>query len=455
MKKQKGIINTMQGGVIKVTFSDRTPPIHALLQSDIRNVLFEVIEQTSEKTVKAIALTPYEYIEKGEKVWVKNSCLETAVGPDILGHTLNLFGESIDDLEFVGSKNIPIHAKAKSWNQSDVYKSDGVFETGIKMIDVLVPFRLNDRVGFFGGAGVGKTILMTELIHSTATVKSSAAVFAGIGERIREGNDLYTILRDLGVSERTVLYLGEMDKTAGVRASIGLTAVTASEYLRDEQDTDVFLFIDNIFRHTMAGMEVGAMLGHVPSELGYQATLESGLAELQERIRSNGKRHITSLQAVYVPADDITDPAVSAIFSYLDTSIVLSREIASKGIYPAIDVLRSSSHSLDADIIGKSHYKVATDIRSIFQKYEELSHIISILGIEELSDNDKVIAKRAERLTRFLTQPLFVTQHFSGKSGVFVSLEDSLDGCVRIMAGECDSMDLEDLYMIGVLPKKK
>jgi len=296
---------------------------------------------------------------------------------------------------------------------------------------------------------------MTELIHNTALSDSSVAVFAGIGERIREGNDLFTILRDLGVLEQTILYLGEMDKTAGVRARIGLAAVTAAEYMRDEQDTNVFLFIDNIFRHAMAGMEVGAMLGHVPSELGYQATLEAELSQLQERIRSNGKRHITSLQAVYVPADDITDPAVAAIFSHLDTSIILSRNIAAKGIYPAIDVLRSSSHALDVDFVGKRHYTIATDIRALFQRYEELSHIIAILGIEELSDADKLTAKRAERLQRFLTQPLFVTEHFSGQKGVSVKLEDSLDGCERIMQGECDTIELDELYMIGKLPKKK
>ncbi len=455
MKTQIGTITTMQGGVVEIMFPEVVPPTHALLESDVQKTLFEVVEQSGLKTIRAVAISPFEYVEKGETVHIRAMSLETVVGPNMLGHAFNLFGEPIDGASYVGKKSIPIHAKLKRWKQSTTSEDRAIFETGIKVIDVLTPFRFNDRVGFFGGAGVGKTILMTELIHNTALSESSVAVFAGIGERIREGNDLYTILRSLGVSEQTVLYLGEMDKTAGVRAQIGLAAVTAAEYLRDEEDTDVFLFIDNIFRHSMAGMEVGAMLGHVPSELGYQATLESELAQLQERIRSNGTRNITSLQAVYVPADDITDPAVAAIFSHLDTSVVLSRDIAAKGIYPAVDVLRSSSHTLDAEIIGKRHYKIATDIRAMFQKYEELSHIIAILGVEELSETDKVTAKRTERLQRFLTQPLFVTEHFSGQKGVSVPINEALDGCERIMMGECDELELEEIYMIGALPKKK
>lgn len=455
MKTQTGIITAMQGAVIEVTFPEVVPPNHSLLESDSQKVLFEVVEQSTAQTIRAVALSPFEYVKRGESVSVRSLDLSTTVGKDMLGHAFNLFGETIDGTEYVGEKTVPIHAKPKRWEQTFSDKKNGIYETGIKVIDVLAPFKFNDRVGFFGGAGVGKTILITELIHNTALSESGAAVFAGIGERIREGNDLYTILRDLGVTEQTVLYLGEMDKTAGVRARIGLAAVTAAEYLRDEQNKDVFLFIDNIFRHAMAGMEVGAMLGHVPSELGYQATLESELAQLQERIRSNGDRHITSLQAVYVPADDITDLAVAAIFSHLDTSIVLSRDIAAKGIYPAIDVLRSSSHALDVDIVGKRHYQIASDIRATFQKYEELSHIIAILGIEELSDSDKVTAKRAERLQRFLTQPLFVTEHFSGQKGVSVSLKDALVGCECILAGDCDTLELDELYMIGKLPKKK
>lgn len=450
-----GNITSIQGGVIEVVFSDYTPPNHSLLESSNQKALFEVVEQSAVGKVRAIALTPFEGVERGESVTVRALSLETTVGPDMLGHAFNMFGESIDNASFVGEKAISIHTKPKRWTTDIVENQKGIFETGIKVIDVLTPFRLNDRVGFFGGAGVGKTVLMTELIHNTALGDNSAAVFAGIGERIREGNDLYTILHSLGIAHKTVLYLGEMDKTAGVRARIGLAAVTAAEYLRDERDLNVFLFVDNIFRHAMAGMEIGAMLGHVPSELGYQATLEYELAQLQERIRSNGTHHITSLQAVYVPADDMTDPAVAAIFSHLDTAIVLSRDIAAKGIYPSIDVLKSSSHALDADIVGKRHYEIATSIKAVFQKYEELSHIIAILGIEELSEEDKITAKRVERLQRFLTQPLFVTEHFSGQPGVSVSLADSLDGCERILNGEYDSVELEEVYMIGVLPKKK
>lgn len=455
MKKITGVITSIQGGVIEVFFESVLPPVNSLLESKAQKTLFEVIEQSSIDKIRAVNLTPLHYVEKGEVVVMKSPSIETAVGPDMLGHSFDLFGQSIDGLKYKGLKTIPIHKRPTAWQAESSVQKNGIFETGIKVIDVLTPFCLNDRVGFFGGAGVGKTILMTELIHNTALGKNSAAVFAGIGERIREGNDLYTILKQLDIFKKTVLYMGEMDKTPGVRSRIGLAAVTAAEYLRDECDTDVFLFIDNIFRHAMAGMEVGAMLGHIPSELGYQATLGKDMSALQERIRSNGKRHITSLQAVYVPADDITDLAVAAIFSHLDTAVVLSRDVAAKGIYPAIDILRSNSQALDADIVGKRHYQVAVDIKSLFQKYEELSHIIAILGIEELADSDKQIAKRAERLQRFLTQPLFVTGHFSGQTGVTVSLEDSLFGCERILSGEFDNCELEDLYMIGALPNLK
>jgi len=456
MIKSAGNIVSIQGGVIEVVFEDSyTPPNHALLESEVKRALFEVVEQSAVGRVRAVALTSFENVERGAIVTVRSLNLETTVGSDMLGHTFNVFGESIDHEAFVGEKNISVHTKPKRWTTDITEKQTGIFETGIKIIDVLTPFRLSDRVGFFGGAGVGKTVLMTELLHNTALGDNSAAVFAGVGERVREGNDLHTILHELDIAKKAVLYLGEMDKTAGVRARIGLAAVTAAEYLRDERDLNVFLFVDNIFRHAMAGMEIGAMLGHVPSELGYQATMEHELALLQERIRSNGKNHITSLQAVYVPADDMTDPAVAAIFSHLDTAIVLSRDVVVKGIYPAIDVLRSSSHALDAEIVGKRHYEIATNVKTSFQKYQELSHIIAILGIEELSEEDKVMAKRVERLQRFFTQPLFVTEHFSGQAGVSVSLADSLDGCESILAGEYDTVELEELYMIGALPKKK
>lgn len=449
-----GTITAIGGGVVEVVFSGTIPPNDALLVNEQADVRFAVLEQVNQETVRAAALTPLGTIERGSVVHVMANTVAMKTGLGLLGHAYNMFGDTVDGTEYLSTEYTPITvAPPRQTVQQSNYQTT-IYETGIKIIDVLTPFRLSDRVGFFGGAGVGKTVLMTELIHNTATHTNSAAVFAGVGERIREGNDLLHILQTLAVMDRTALYFGEMDKPAGVRARIALAAVTAAECIRDREDTDVFLFVDNIFRHAMAGMEIGSMLGHIPSEMGYQATLEAEMAALQERIASNGSRAITSLQAVYVPADDITDPAVSTIFTHLDTSIVLSRGVAAKGLYPAVDILRSHSHALDEDIVGAYHYRVATDIFATFQKYEELSHIIAILGVEELSADDKKIAKRAERLQRFLTQPLHVTEHFSGQTGVRVSLKEALDGCERILAGECDEVSVESLYMIGALPKK-
>ena len=308
---------------------------------------------------------------------------------------------------------------------------------------------MGDKVGLFGGAGVGKTILVTEFIHNISLKKMGYSVFAGIGERLREGNDLFRTLKELDVLQDTVLYFGGMDQPAGVRARVGLSAVRAAELLRDEMGKDAFLFVDNIFRYIMAGMELGVILGKVPSELGYQATIDRDLAEFEEKIRATEKGAITSIQAVYVPADDITDPAVVAIFSHLDTSVVLSRSVAEKGIYPSVDVLKSFSRALDKDIVGERHYTIASRVKRIFQQYEELSHIIAILGIDELSRADRVIAMRAERLRHFLTQPFFVTSQFSEKKGMFVPLEKTLEGCELILNGEFDTVDLEKLYMIG------
>ncbi|MEZ4104561.1 MAG: F0F1 ATP synthase subunit beta [Candidatus Paceibacterota bacterium] len=327
-----GKITSIQGGVISITCDNFVPKQHSLLESVNSKVKLEVLEQYDSTTARAIALSPFEFLMSEEEVLLIDDAVRIALGPNMIGHAFNLFGNTIDGTFCELSDFVSIHKNNNTDLQLD-REEVGIFETGIKVIDVLTPFRFSDRVGLFGGAGVGKTVLMTELIHNTSLAESSVAVFAGIGERIREGNDMYGTLKSLGIMERAVLYLGEMDKTAGVRSRVGLAAVTASEYIRDNIDRDVFLFVDNIFRYSIAGMEIGAMLGHTPSELGYQATLKYEMASLQERIQSTNNKHITSLQAVYVPADDITDPAVSAIFSHLDTSIVLSRKVAEKGIY--------------------------------------------------------------------------------------------------------------------------
>lgn len=449
----KGKIISIQGGVAEIAFEKDLPVIRALLSSK-QNALFEVVEQKDLHTAVAIALSSLEKVERGEEVTAIGKEISVMLGKDILGRMFDMFGNPIDNKFFKGDRRIPLYADFQK--NKDIYAEPDpaekeILETGIKVIDLLIPFRLGDKVGLFGGAGVGKTVLVTELIHNIALKEIGYSVFAGVGERIREGNDLYRSLKDLNVLKNTALYFGEMDKPAGTRARVGLAAATAARFLHNEFKKNVFLFIDNIFRYAMAGMEIGAILGKVPSELGYQATLEKDLADLQEKISIGDKKSITSVQAVYVPADDITDPAIVAIFSHLDSSLVLSREIAEKGIYPAADLLRSHSSGLDKEIVGKRHFEIASKVKKIFQKYQELSHIIAILGIEELSRADRITAKRAERLQRFLTQPLFVTESFSNKKGVYVPLQKTLEGCERILQGEFDDTDLEKLYMIGEL----
>jgi len=454
MKNIQGTITAIKGGAAEVIFEKNMPPIHSLLESKKRKALFEVVERKNFKTIRAIALSSTEGVERGEEVFAINEEISISVNKNILGRMFDLFGNPIDGKPFKDGKPLSIY-ESKGIHTNGLKYNSKILETGIKVIDLLTPFRLGDKIGLFGGAGVGKTILTTELMHNIALKKIGYSVFAGIGERIREGNDLYLTLKKLKVLENTALYFGEMDKSPGVRTRVGLSAVTAAEFLRDEMGKDIFLFIDNIFRYTMAGMELGAILGKVPSELGYQATLEYDLALLQERIHAGKNNTITSLQAVYVPADDLTDPAVVSIFSHLDASLVLSRDVAEKGIYPAVDVLRSRSLGLDKEIIGERHFKIASEVKMVFQKYNELSHIIAILGINELSRTDRITAKRSERLQRFLTQPFFVTEAFNNKKGVYVPLDKTLEGCEKILNGDFDDVELAKLYMIGLIGEIK
>jgi len=453
MKNIKGKISMIKGGAAEIVFKDKLPPIHSLLEVKNSKALLEVVEKKDARTVRAIALTSLEDVERGEEITSKEKEISVALSENILGRMFDLFGNPIDNKPFKDAESLSLYDSSAA--QTGHTGTRKIMETGIKVIDLLTPFRLGDKIGLFGGAGVGKTILITEIIHNIALQKLGYSVFSGIGERIREGNDLYLSLEKLGVLSNTVLYFGEMDKPPGARTRVGLAAVAAAEFLRDKKDKDIFLFIDNIYRYAMAGMEVGAILGKVPSELGYQSTLEQELALLQERIRSNEKNSITSLQAVYVPADDLTDPAVVSIFSHLDASLVLSREIAEKGIYPAVDVLRSHSLGLDKDSIEERHFRIAREVKAVFQKYQELSHIIAILGIDELSSADRTTTKRAERLQRFLTQPLFVTETFSNRKGKYVSLEETLKGCELILKGDFDEVELEKLYMIGTIDETK
>ena len=456
LDKIKGIITTIQGGVAEIIFEKKLPNIHTLLEIKDKNVVFEVIERKDARTMRAVALSSVEGAEQGEEVTGNNEEISISLYDKILGRMFDMFGKPIDNKPADKDDRFSIYGK-KERNEEDLVNrhANKILETGIKVVDLLTPFRLGDKIGLFGGAGVGKTVLVTELIHNIALKKIGYSVFAGIGERIREGNDLYLTLKNLGVLENTALYFGEMDKPPGVRLRVGLSAVTAAEFLRDKMGKDTFLFVDNIFRYAMAGMEVGAILGKVPSELGYQATLERDMALFEERIKVAQKNSITSFQAVYVPADDLTDPAVVSIFSHLDASLVLSREVAEKGIYPAVDILHLSSVGFDKEIIGERHYNIAYEVKKTFQKYQELSHIITILGIDELSRTDRITAMRAERLQRFLTQPLFVTEAFSNRKGVYVPLEKTLEGCERILRGDFDNVELEKLYMIGSVDEIK
>lgn len=452
MKNTQGTIVSIKGGIAEIIFPEKLPRLNNLLVDNTGKIFLEVIEKKDFKTIRAIALSSLEKVERGSKVIDTESKVSIGLSSKILGRMFDVFGNPIDGKPFSSEKKLSIYGSENSYSLEE---KATILETGIKVIDLLMPFRRGDKIGFFGGAGVGKTVLITELIHNIAYQKGGASVFAGIGERIREANDLYHTLKNLGILGNTALYMGEMNVPPGVRSRIGLSAVTAAEFLRDNLKKDIFLFIDNIFRYCMAGMEIGAMLGKVPSELGYHSTLEKDLALLEERISANENGSITSIQAVYVPADDLTDPAVTAIFSHLDASLVLSRSVAEKGIYPAVDVFRSSSSSLNEEIVGEKHFQIASGVKKTFQKYYELSHVIDILGIDELSRADRITAKRAERLQRFLTQPFFVSETFTHRKGYYIPLNETLEGCERILNGEFDEVQLDRLYMIGSIDSLK
>lgn len=455
MKNAIGNIISLRGGVAKIRFKKHLPRVHALLETEKSKALFEVLEQASPGVYRALALSRLEGVTREEGVSLRESTISVRVGKNILGRMFNLFGEPIDGQPFTSEHSIPLYDHRTNISEENGMGTHELLETGIKVIDLLTPIRLGDRVGLLGGAGVGKTILTTELMRNIAAKKKGLNVFAGVGEREREGEELYRTLKETNVLPNTALYFGEMDKPPGVRARVGLAAVSAAEYLRDSRKKHVFLFIDNIYRYAMAGMEVGTLLGKVPSELGYQATLEKDIAALEERIRANKNGALTSIQAVYVPADDITDPAVVSIFTHLDASLVLSRDVAEKGLYPAVDVFRSQSVAFDRSVIGDRHYEIGRRVRAVFQAYRELQHIISILGIDELSEEDRVTAMRAERLQRFLTQPLFVTEAFNDRPGAYVTLKDTIDGCEAILEGEFDDTEPEALYMIGAIAEVK
>ena len=449
MPNYRGKIIGLSGGIIEIYFKNKIPPIHSILKVKDKTYI-EIVEKSGPNSVRAIALDELEGVSRGSIVKVIEESLNIPLSPKITGRLFDVFGQPIDKQgKITTQKFVSIIEKPDEENLARSGQFRKIIETGIKIIDLLTPVREGDKTGFFGGAGVGKTVLTTELIHNLTLKEKGLAVFAGIGERIREGNDLYLNLKKLKIIDKVALYFGQMDKMPGVRSRIGFTAATAARYLRNHYQKNVTVFIDNVFRYALAGMELATGLGKVPSELGYQPLLEQEISKLEEMLDVNKNGAITSFQAIYVPADDFTDPAVVATFPHLDSLIFLSRESAARGFYPAVDVLASRSINLDENIVGTRHYQTAQKVREYFQKYQDLKHIIAILGIDELSEKDRLIAKRSERLRRFLTQPLFTTEVFSGLPGQYIHIEDTLTGCEKILNGEFDNVNLDKLYMIG------
>lgn len=450
----QGKIIQVMGPVVDVDFESYLPAINEALdvKYDLEGVqkslVLEVAVHLGDNCVRAIAMDMTEGLTRGQVVIPRGKMIEVPVGEKVLGRIFNVVGETIDDGEPIGDTlTWPIHRSAPTFeNQST--KTE-MFETGIKVVDLLAPYSKGGKVGLFGGAGVGKTVVIMELIHNVAYKHSGYSVFAGVGERTREGNDLYHEMKEGGVLDKVALCYGQMNEPPGARNRIAFTGLTMAEYFRDEKGLDVLMFIDNIFRYAQSGAEMSALLGRIPSAVGYQPTLASEMGKLQERIASTKKGSITSVQAVYVPADDLTDPAPASVFSHLDATTVLNRKIAEKGIYPAVDPLDSTSRILDPQIVGDEHYKIATRIQQVLQKYKDLQDIIAILGMDELSEEDKKIVDRARKIEKFLSQPFFVAEVFTGSPGKYVTLEETLEGFKGILEGKYDHIPENAFYMVG------
>ncbi len=448
-KTNFGKVVSVRGSVIDVEFCECLPEIYTQLRAgEDEQIIIEVVSHISDEIVRGIALTPTSGLARNSTVVDTKHPLQVPVGKRLLGRMFNVFGDAIDGKEFLSDGEWrSIHQASISLSQQST-KSE-ILETGIKIIDVLAPLERGGKAGLFGGAGVGKTVLITEMIHNMVSQHSGISLFCGIGERNREAEELYREMQDAGVLDNTVLMFGQMNEPPGARFRVGHAAMTMAEYFRDDARQDVLLLIDNIFRFIQAGQEVSGLMGQLPSRVGYQPTLSTELAELEERISSSNKGAITSVQAVYVPADDFTDPAAVHTFGHLSASIVLSRKRASEGFYPAVDPLRSSSKMLTPTIAGKYHYEIAQAVRQTLANYEDLKDIIAMLGIEELSVNDRKTVYRARRLERFLTQPFFSTEQFIGRAGKLVSLSSALNGCERILNDEFSEYPEAALYMIG------
>ncbi|GAA8223919.1 F0F1 ATP synthase subunit beta [Helicobacter pylori] len=464
MKAMEGKIIQVLGPVVDVEFESYLPAIFEALDINFevngvqKSLVLEVAAHLGGNRVRAIAMDMTEGLVRNQIVKARGKMIEVPVGEEVLGRIFNVVGESIDNLEpLKPSLTWPIHRKAPSFEQQST-KTE-MFETGIKVIDLLAPYSKGGKVGLFGGAGVGKTVIIMELIHNVAYKHNGYSVFAGVGERTREGNDLYFEMKEGGVLDKVALCYGQMNEPPGARNRIAFTGLTMAEYFRDEKGLDVLMFIDNIFRYAQSGAEMSALLGRIPSAVGYQPTLAGEMGKLQERIASTKNGSITSVQAVYVPADDLTDPAPASVFAHLDATTVLNRKIAEKGIYPAVDPLDSTSRILSPQMISEKHYEIATGIQQVLQKYKDLQDIIAILGLDELSEEDKKIVERARKIEKFLSQPFFVAEVFTGSPGKYVTLQETLEGFGGILEGKYDHIPENAFYMVGsiqeVLEKAK
>jgi F-type H+-transporting ATPase subunit beta len=457
-KNAMGTITQVMGAVVDVRFQGDLPEILNALHCENRGktLVLEVAQHLGESTVRAVAMDTTDGLVRGQEVTDTGSPITIPVGPETLGRIMNVTGEPVDERgEIDTKKRLPIHRPAPTF--LDQATETEVLVTGIKVIDLIEPYPKGGKVGLFGGAGVGKTVIIMELINNIAKAHGGYSVFAGVGERTREGNDLYHEMIESGViklgalGSKAALVYGQMNEPPGARARVGLTGLTVAEYFRDEEGQDVLFFVDNIFRFTQAGSEVSALLGRIPSAVGYQPTLATDMGALQERITSTKKGSITSVQAIYVPADDLTDPAPATSFSHLDATTVLSRQIAELGIYPAVDPLDSTSRVLDRRVVGDQHYEVAREVQRILQSYKSLQDIIAILGMDELSEEDKLTVARARKIQRFLSQPFHVAEVFTGTPGVFVNLEDTIKGFSGICGGEYDHLPEAAFYMVGTI----
>jgi len=457
-KKLVGKITQIMSAVIDVHFEGDLPAILNALETDNQGnrLVLEVAQHLGENTVRTIAMDSTEGLVRGHEVVDTGGPITMPVGPETLGRILNVIGEPVDERGPVNAKKrLPIHRPAPEYVEQSTETE--ILITGIKVVDLLAPYVRGGKIGLFGGAGVGKTVIIMELINNIAKAHGGYSVFAGVGERTREGNDLYHEMIESGVIDlegdgsKAALVYGQMNEPPGARARVGLSGLTLAEYFRDEEGQDVLLFIDNIFRFTQAGSEVSALLGRIPSAVGYQPTLATDMGMLQERITSTKKGSITSVQAIYVPADDLTDPAPATSFAHLDATTVLSRQIAELGIYPAVDPLDSTSRILDPRVVGEEHYAVARRVQQVLQQYKSLQDIIAILGMDELSEEDKLTVTRARKIQRFLSQPFFVAEVFTGKPGVLVSLEDTIRGFKGIVEGEYDHLPEAAFYMVGTI----